>query len=188
MLRDFMKEIADLLTRKEVIRMLYYPGHRVHHRSSMKGKNGTPYAKKVRLSHCIRVAYISYAIADVLGLDKRVSARAGLLHDCGFDPGSHDSSIVQILRHSSRGALISHELGEPYEVSMAIYSHMFPLNPRFPPASGTSLVLWFADKLDAVLETISLSTVLDKKLNQYRITTRLDGQRSDRISRIKKLP
>jgi putative nucleotidyltransferase with HDIG domain len=174
MLRDFMKEIADLLQREEVIRMIHYPGHRVYHRSSMRGRNGTIYSKKLRLNHCLRVAYLSYTMAGIFGFDKRVAARGGLLHDCGFDPKSHGSRIVQILRHASRGALISHQLGEADEVSRGIYSHMFPMNPRSPPATGTSLILWFADKIDAVLETISFSTVLDKILNQYRVTTRLN--------------
>ena len=174
MLRDFIEQIADLLKKDEVVRMMHYPGHRVHHRSSMHGKGGAAYSKKVRLDHCLRVAYISYTMAGILGLDKRVAARSGLLHDCGFDPESHESSTVQILRHPSRGALISHQLGETDEVSRAIYSHMFPINPGRPPATVTSLVLWFADKIDAVFETISFSTVLDKILNQYRVTTKLD--------------
>jgi uncharacterized protein len=173
-----MKNIADLLITREVSRMRNYPGHRVRHRSSMRGKNGVTYTGKVRLSHCLRVAYISYAVARVFGSDGRKSARAGLLHDCGFDPGSMEPRIIQILRHASRGALISRNLGEPNEISQAIYSHMFPLNPRFPPSSGISLILWFADKLDAILETISLSPILDKKLNQCEISTALAVRRS----------
>ncbi|WXG42525.1 MAG: HD domain-containing protein [Promethearchaeati archaeon SRVP18_Atabeyarchaeia-1] len=174
-----MSRIADLLKTKEVSRMAYYPGHRVHHRSLMKGENGATFAKKIRLNHCLRVAYICYTVAGILGLDRGISARAGLLHDCGLDPRSSEPRIVQILRHASRGALISHRLGESYEVSKAIYSHMFPLNPRFPPSSGISLVLWFADKLDAVLETLSFSTVLDKTLNQYRISITPAVRRTD---------
>jgi putative nucleotidyltransferase with HDIG domain len=185
MLKDFMEKIADLLPKKEVIRMQYYPGHRVHHRSSMNGKNGAIYTKKVRLAHCLRVAYLSYAMAGTLGLDKKMSARAGLLHDCGFNQRSPESRIADIFEHPKRGALISNRLGEPYEVSEAIRSHMFPLNPRFPPRSGTALVLWLADKFDAILEIISFSTVLDEKLNQYRIITTLRELRSERIPRNK---
>jgi putative nucleotidyltransferase with HDIG domain len=113
-------------------------------------------------------------LAGIFGIDKRAAARAGLLHDCGLDPKSHLSRIAQILRHASTGALISHQLGESDKVARAIYSHMFPINPRRPPATGTSLVLWFADKMDAVLETISFSPVLDKILNQCKVSTRID--------------
>lgn len=169
-----MKQIADLLPRREVIRMTHYPGHRVYHRSAMQGRSGAIYSKKLRINHCLRVAYFSYSLARMLGLNKRIAARAGLLHDCGFDPGSREPRVAQILRHASRGALLSRELGETHEVSRAIYSHMFPLNPRSPPATGMSMILWLADKVDAVLETFSFSTALDKILNQYRITTRIE--------------
>jgi putative nucleotidyltransferase with HDIG domain len=186
-LRDFMKQIVDLLQRDEVIRMMHYPGHRVHHRSSMQGRTGAVYSRKVRLYHCLRVAYMSYTLAGLLGLDKRVAARSGLLHDTGFDPESRETRAAQIRSHPSRGARIAHQLGESDRVSAAIYSHMFPVNPRSPPATGIALVLWFADKVDAILEMISFSIVLDKILKQYMVNTRRDRDNRLGIENLKQI-
>lgn len=165
MSEDFANQIRDLLSKNEVIRMAYYPGHRVSRRFP-RGKNGIAELKRRRLNHCLRVGYLSYALARILRVNKRIAARAGLLHDCGFNPDSAQSPIAQVVKHSSRGAEIARRLCEPQETVKAISSHMFPLNLRNPPSSVQSLILWFADKMDSFLEYIGLSVFLDKRINE----------------------
>jgi putative nucleotidyltransferase with HDIG domain len=165
MSQDFVDQIRDLLSKREVIRLAYYPGHRVTHRFP-KDKNSIAQSRKKRLDHSLRVAYISYALARFLRVNKRNTARAGLLHDCGFDPDSAEHPMTQVVKHASRGAEIASAQGEPQEIVKAISSHMFPLSPRNPPSSGQSLILWFADKIDSFLEYIGLSIILDKRINQ----------------------
>jgi uncharacterized protein len=165
MSEDFTNQIRDLLSRNEVIRMAYYPGHSVSHRFPRE-INRIAGLKKGRLNHCLRVGYLSYTLARILRVNKRIAARAGLLHDCGFIPDSAQNPMTQVVKHSSRGAEIARRLGEPQETVKAIFSHMFPLNLRNPPSSVQSLVLWLADKMDSFLEYIDLSVLLDKRINE----------------------
>jgi putative nucleotidyltransferase with HDIG domain len=165
MSEDFANQIRDLLSRKEVLRLAYYPGHRVSHRFP-KDKNDLAKSKRKRLNHSLRVAYISYTLARFLRANRRNTARAGLLHDSGFNPDSTEHPIAQVVNHASRGAKIAQKQGEPKEIVKAISSHMFPLNPRNPPSSGLSLILWLADKLDSFLEYIGLSFLLDKRISE----------------------
>ena len=165
MSEDFTAKIRDLLSKREIIRLAYYPGHRVTHRFP-KDKKSIVHSKKKRLNHCLRVAYISYALARFLRVNRRNAARAGLLHDCGFNPDSHEHSMSQVVKHASRGAEIARNLGEPQQIVEAISSHMFPLSPLNPPSSGQSLILWLADKIDSFLEYVGLSILLDKRINE----------------------
>jgi putative nucleotidyltransferase with HDIG domain len=165
MSEDFAKQIRDLLSRKEVLRLAYYPGHRMSHRFP-KDKNDLAKSKRRRLNHSLRVAYISYTLARFLRANTRNPARAGLLHDSGFNPDSTEHPIGQVAKHASRGAEIAESQGESIEIVKAISSHMFPLNPRNPPSSGLSLILWLSDKLDSFLEYIGLSFLLDKRISE----------------------
>lgn len=165
MSEDFANQIRDLVSKNEVIRLAYYPGHRLSHRFS-RDKSRIAQSKRKRLNHSLRVAYISYTLARFLRTNKRNTARAGLLHDCGFNPDSAEHPITQVVKHASKGAEIACKQNEPQEIVKAISSHMFPLNPRNPPASGQSLILWFADKMDSFLEYIGLSVLLDKRISE----------------------
>jgi putative nucleotidyltransferase with HDIG domain len=165
MFEDFNSQIRDLLSRDEVIRLAYYPGHRVSHRFP-KDKSSMVHSRKRRLNHSLRVSYISYTLARFFRINRRNTARAGLLHDSGFNPDSAEHSMTQVVKHASRGAEIARNRGEPQEIVNAISSHMFPLNPRTPPSSGLSLILWFADKIDSFLEYLGLSIILDKRINE----------------------
>jgi uncharacterized protein len=164
MIKGFASEIKDLLSKKEVIRLRYYPGHRMSHRFP-QNKNRICESKRTRLNHSLRVAYISYTLARILRINRRKAARAGLLHDCGFDPDSNEPPVTQVVKHPSRGAIIASKLGESQDIVRAISSHMFPLNARSPPSSGQSLIIWFADKMDSFMEFIGLSVLLDKRIN-----------------------
>jgi uncharacterized protein len=177
MSKDFAKQIRDLLSKKEVIRLNYYPGHRMSHRFP-DGKDRIYQSKRTRLKHSLRVAYISYTLARILRINKRTAARAGLLHDCGFDPDLTESPVIQVVKHPSRGAMIARKLGERQDVFRAISSHMFPLNARSPPSTGQSLILWFADKMDSFLEFIGLSVLLDKRINDTANVTSLSLNRA----------
>jgi len=166
MSQDFAKQIRDLLSRNEVIRLAYYPGHTLLH-GFPKDRKAIAQSRKNRLKHSLRVAYISYTFARFLGANRRNTARVGLLHDCGLDPDSAEHHIIQLVKHSSRGAKIARRLGEPREISEAILSHMYPINPRNPPSSRQSFILWFADKIDSILEYVGLSNLLDKRISEF---------------------
>jgi putative nucleotidyltransferase with HDIG domain len=156
MLADFISKIRDLLTRDEIKRVAHYPGHKLSHHSP-KHTGSTVSIRKQRLGHCIRVSYFAYRLASIVGANKGTSARAGLLHDCGFDPESCESPFIQVVEHPLRGAKIAHRLGEPEEVVSAVFSHMFPLNIRHPPSSLESFVVWLSDKVASVLEFFGLA-------------------------------
>jgi putative nucleotidyltransferase with HDIG domain len=146
------------------------------HRSP-NDKNSISQSNRTRLNRSLRVAYISYMLARVLRINKRTTARAGLLHDCGFDPGLTEPPVTQVVKHSSRGAIIARKLGERQDIVRAISSHMFPLNARSLPSSGQSLILWFADKMDSFPEFIGLSVLLDKRINDIANVTLLSSNR-----------
>jgi len=111
-----------------------------------------------RASHSLRVAFLSYAIAGLLGADRRTCARAGLLHDVGYEPG--EGVLEATLRHSGRSIAIARALGERPAVLEAMRGHMFPLEA--PPRSLEGLIVWFSDKLDAVLELLGLSGPVER--------------------------
>ena len=167
MRESFIRSIRDLLSTEEVTHLRHIRGHSVSSRVVVE-KNVALGIRKSRFGHSLRVAYFSYAIAGLLRYDKVRAARAGLLHDCGLRPGSKESTTTQMLKHPLRGALIARKMGEDEQIVRAINSHMFPLNFRFSPSSRLSFIVWLADKIDGVLEFISLSTVLDKVLNQRK--------------------
>jgi glycyl-tRNA synthetase beta chain/uncharacterized protein len=93
--------------------------------------------------HLLRSAVISYRIAGVLGADKRVCARAALLHDLDSRHGTWST-------HGRIAAHIAAQMGEPEPVCRAIVPHMFPVGPA--PTSREGWVLVLADKLASLYD------------------------------------
>lgn len=133
----FYSQIRDLAEIGELRRLSGYPGHKHF------GEN------KQRLRHSYMVSWLSYKIALRLGLDTRLVARAGLLHDIGYDPDGH-GAINQILFHAGRGAGKVREMGEDEKISKIVSQHMSPLG--WPPTSLESWTVWLGDKIASVLE------------------------------------
>lgn len=96
--------------------------------------------------HMLRVARYSYRIAHWFGADRRVVARAGILHDL-------DSRLGTLTTHGAIAAEIALRLGESEAVSKAIVSHMFPFGPR--PTTREGWVLAVADKMASFTDMTS---------------------------------
>lgn len=110
-----------------------------------------------RLSHCLRVSYLSYKICKRLRLDARSAARAGLLHDfflydwhkAGQSRGLHGVSHPgEALLNAERYFALNEREKD------AILRHMWPLTPR-PPKYPESYVITFADKYCAAAEAFT---------------------------------
>jgi len=151
---EFLSYIEDLLRDGELIdRISNYPSHRLSDHA--KKTNGG------RLDHCLRVAYMSYKLAEILKLNKRKCSRAGLLHDCGY--GTNESAGIQFLRHSFYGSEIARKQKE-WDVARIVESHMFPVGTA--PNSVEAIVLWVVDKVDAILDFFHI-TLSPACLNLY---------------------
>ena len=148
--------VADLLAKGVLKRIENLPSHAL-------ARSGGD-----RASHSLRVAFLSYAIAGLVGADGCVCARAGLLHDIGYEPG--ESVLEATIRHSRRSIGIAEELGEGRAVLRAMEGHMFPLEA--PPRSLEGLIVWFSDKLDALLELLGLSGPVERVARALAIQNR----------------
>lgn len=108
--------------------------------------------------HCLFVAYLSFAICRVLGLDYRAAARGGMLHDLYLQHWE-DTDVRPVERlfvhpqmalENARGFGLS-----PMEEDI-ISKHMWPLT-RPLPRYRESYVVGFADKLAATVEMTRLT-------------------------------
>lgn len=135
--KDFYSQIEDLVGLKELRDLSEYPGHK--HFGENIG----------RLRHSYTVAWFSYKIALRLDLDRRLVARAGLLHDIGYSVDDY-GVINQIIFHAQRSSERIKELNEEDRVAQMVSRHMFPLG--WPPVSMESWALWTADKIASLLE------------------------------------
>ncbi len=111
------------------------------------------------LEHCLTVAFVSYLICRIVGLNFYAAARGGLLHDLFlYDwhkpnpyPGLHGFSHPKIALYNARKNFFLTPLEEEI-----IRTHMWPLTLRAFPRHGESFVVSCADKLCAILETFGL--------------------------------
>lgn len=118
--------IGDLVSHPKVVETRYLMHHSV-----------------TKQEHLLRSAIISYRIAPVFGADRRVCARAALLHDL-------DSRMGTLSTHGRIAAGVAAQMGEPEPVCRAIVPHMFPLGPA--PTSREGWVLVLADKLASLYD------------------------------------
>lgn len=93
--------------------------------------------------HLLRSARYAYWLAGVLGADRRVSARAALLHDL-------HSRLGTLSTHGAIAAEVALRMGESEDVCRAIMPHMFPLGPA--PETREGWVLVVADKIASVVD------------------------------------
>lgn len=111
------------------------------------------------LEHCLMVAFLSYTICRMIGLNFYVAARGGLLHDLFlYDwhkpnpyPGLHGFSHPKIALHNAQKYFYLTSLEEEI-----IRTHMWPLTFWAFPKHWESFVVSCADKLCALLETFGL--------------------------------
>lgn len=95
--------------------------------------------------HLERSARYAHWLAGVTGANRRVCARAGLLHDL-------HSRLGTLSTHGAIAACVAAEMGEDADVCRAILPHMYPLGPA--PTTREGWVLVVADKVATVVDTL----------------------------------
>nr|MDO8079858.1 HDIG domain-containing protein [Candidatus Freyarchaeota archaeon] len=150
----FEKIVEDLQNSEYLRRLEKYPSHRFSSKVKQKGNR--------RRDHCIRVGYLSFRLCKLLGGDARVCARAGILHDVGYDYRKIHKPLSQIFGHAKKSAAIAQKIGENPRVVEVIKTHMFPAGGV--PQSREAFTVWMADKLDALFEVFHLSKLIEKNL------------------------
>ena len=111
------------------------------------------------LEHCLMVAFLSYLICRMIGLNFYAVARGGLLHDLFlYDchkpnpyPWLHGFTHPKIALYNARKYFSPTCLEEEI-----IRTHMWPLTFRDFPRHGESFVVSCADKVCALLETFGM--------------------------------
>jgi uncharacterized protein len=124
----------------------------------------TQHCGTTRFMHSLNVSYLSWWVARKLGMDERIAARAGLLHDfCVYDfreklPGGQ----LQAFYHPKVAARTSGEHFTLHEKErQAILSHMFPLGPL--PRSREAWVISCMDKFCACAEFLRVRVALARR-------------------------
>jgi len=95
--------------------------------------------------HLERSARYAHWLAEVIGADSRVCARAGLLHDLHSRLGTWST-------HGAIAAAVADEIGEEPRVGQAIVGHMFPVGPA--PRTKEGWVLAVADKVATLADAV----------------------------------
>jgi uncharacterized protein len=145
---EFYSLVQNILEHEEFRKLIYYKQH-----------HGT-----TRFMHSLNVSYLSWRMARKLGLDERVAARAGLLHDfCVYDFREKlPDGEVQAFYHPKVAARTSGEHFELYEIErQAILSHMFPLGPL--PRSKEAWLISCMDKFCACTEFLRVKVALARR-------------------------
>ncbi len=148
----FEKMVEDLLSSEHLRRLERYPSHRFSSKIIRE--------KNRRRDHCIRVGYLSFLLCKLFGGDARVCARAGVLHDVGYDYREVHKPLSQIFGHARKGAAIARKMGEDSRIVEVIKTHMFPIGGV--PRTREAFIVWMADKLDALFEVLHLSQLIEK--------------------------
>jgi len=149
----FERVVGDLLNSEYLKKLEGYPSHEF----SLGKKSG-------RRDHCLRVGYLSFLLCKLLGGDLKVCARAGILHDVGYDCQKVHKPLQQIFGHARKGVVIVQKMGEDSRVVEAIRTHMFPIGGV--PRTRESFIVWFADKLDGLFEIFKLSKLVEKPIKK----------------------
>lgn len=138
--KEFMSVVSPILTHKEFMKTKSI----VHHGST-------------RYNHSVRVSYIAYKLAKLLGCDLNTTIRAGVLHD--FFLVRDDKNIVSEAKMLIEHPSIAKEnaiyyFGVNEKEQNIIESHMFPIS-NVVPNSKEAWIVTFSDKLVALFEGVT---------------------------------
>ena len=150
-MESFWSAVKDIFDHNVLDHLSSYPAHSPTEHAKLEGSG--------RFAHSVRVGYLSFVLSKLFRCDPVVCARAGLLHDVGYDVGEAKNPLKQVVLHAGRGAALARKMGESAGVVSAIESHMFPIGS--PPRTIEAVVVWLADKLDAALDLIGMSPILE---------------------------
>lgn len=123
-----VREIADLLHHPTFAETQ----HQLHH----SGRKS---------DHLLRSARYAYWLGRMVKADRRVCARAGLLHDLYSRLGTWAT-------HGAIAASVAHQMGESVDVCRAIVGHMYPVGPA--PRTKEGWVIAVADKIASVVDGV----------------------------------
>jgi uncharacterized protein len=138
--REFFMLTDDILFHREFVKLKGY----FHHSNHI-------------YDHVVRVAYISYSITKVLGLNYKAAARGGLLHDFFlYDWREKKAKDTHKSLHGKEHPYIALKNARAcFEVSDLeadiIVKHMFP-KTRAMPRYSESFVVSLSDKIAAIYE------------------------------------
>lgn len=105
-----------------------------------------------RLTHSLKVSYLSYRMAKKLNIDYVAAARSGLLHDYYFEqpceqPNIREKKKMMLSEHTK---IAVENAKKRYNITSieedAIRCHMFPLDKKIPKHK-VSWIVMLADKL-----------------------------------------
>ncbi len=135
--KDFMSIAEPILTHKEFIKTKSI----VHHGNT-------------RFNHSVRVSYIAYRLAKILGCDVTSTIRGGALHD--FFLVRDDKNILTSAKMFVEHPAIAKENAIKYfaineKEQNIIESHMFPTS-SVVPKSKEAWIVTLADKISTVFE------------------------------------
>ncbi len=135
--KKFMSVASPILTHKEFIKTKSI----VHHGDT-------------RFNHSLRVSYLAYKIANILGCDTTSTIRAGALHD--FFLVRDDKNIMSSTKMFINHPMMAKEnaitfFGVNEKEQNIIESHMFPMSP-IAPKSKEAWIVTFSDKVVALFE------------------------------------
>ncbi|AEV28103.1 hypothetical protein SpiGrapes_0240 [Sphaerochaeta pleomorpha str. Grapes] len=135
--------VNDILFNKEFLKLKNYFHHSNH-----------------TYDHVVCVAYISYSIAKILGLDYRATARGGLVHDFFLYDwrGGKASNLQRNIQGKEHPLIALANARKNFSVNDLeadiIVKHMFPKTHALPRHSE-SFVVCFSDKIAASYEYLS---------------------------------
>jgi len=144
MLLEFYSHVNDILEHDEVIKLDNYTHHFCY----------------TRLKHSMDVAYVSFFIAKLLGLDARSTARGGLLHDMFlYDCHGEDAAPNHLRTHAETALANASKITElnPVEENI-IKRHMWLINLT-PPRYREGFIVSFVDKFCAARELCTVAVI-----------------------------
>ncbi|GEM_PF-2721051 len=180
-LEEFESYAGDILKNRDFKKLAAIPGSYAIKKFLNKSVGGT------KQEHSVRTGILCCRFAKKLGVDKKLAARSGMLHDIGLArPGCRLCRNSEYYNcgwcHSKVSARIATELHEDSAVINAIRVHMFPAYPTRPPLKPLELLLWFCDRLDVIIFMLGLSNrffaedlkyIMGKKQNARKIPQRV---------------
>ena len=143
----------------------------------LNGLAADPYVKQMQpirqhaenvscYDHCLFVSYLAFTLCRKTGLDYRVAARGGLLHDLYLQ--NWEETDVNPLRrlwlHPHMALANARRFGLSPKEENIIQSHMWPVG-RTLPRSWESVMVNLADKAAATVEMLHLVRLLGVQRN-----------------------
>lgn len=116
--------------------------------------------------HCLFVSYLAFSLCRITGLDCRVAARGGMLHDLYLQNWAQTNvnRLRRLWLHPHMALANARRFDLSPKEENIIQSHMWPVG-RTLPRSWESVMVNLADKTAATLEMLHLVRILGVQKN-----------------------